>query len=437
MYGPDFRRISTGLSGILFFLILFFTYGAMFVVDRRSEKALVDLQHTFVDMYEGIQELRIDSQVLPDGTTGQEKGSLQEETIQDRVDEAGMSAAVGLFRNLSTIQWLPGQESPAIALDEAWQNWLVARTMRHSPENESIQLLRAIKLANAHLEELKLRTTDAFDLIIFLSGVLFSLGTSGSIAFYARLRQSQLKEESAAANLKKALESEDEIRKTIALELHDDIAQDIAAARMLCERMNKTGSSNTDLASRAAITLGEVNQKIRILCTELRPPALEETGLQEAIRALCESEAERHSKPLQFIPSGDIPRMQSQIEANLYRIIREAVVNATKHARDGSIEVRTWVTGMDDSRDSLAIEIKDSGFELEPQTGSHEGTQATTQATTRAGSRGYGFGIAAMQERATFIGAVLSVQLDPAGSLVRIVVPLRQSGRKDQLWQEH
>jgi signal transduction histidine kinase len=407
MHGTEFRRIPTELLGILFFLILVFTYAAMFMVGRRSEEALVSLQHTFATTYEGIQELRITSLANPD------KASIQFEA-------ASMDAAISRFKNLSSIQWLPRQESPAIILEQAWQAWLAALAYHSSPEVESLRLLKAIKLADAHLEELRLRTTDAFDLIIFLSGVLFSLGTSGSIAFYSRLRQSQLKEEFAAVNLKKALESEDEIRRTIAMELHDDIAQDIAAARMLCERMDKSGSGTYELASRAASTLGEVNQKIRTLCTALRPPALEETGLKEAIRTLCEAEAVRHSKPLRFIPGGDIPRLQSQLEANLYRIIREAVVNATKHARDGSIEVRTWVTGTDDSQASLSIEIQDSGFEQDPQ--------SSTQAT----NRGYGFGITAMQERAALIGATLSVQLNPAGSIVRITVPLKQSGRKEQ-----
>jgi signal transduction histidine kinase len=212
------------------------------------------------------------------------------------------------------------------------------------------------------------------------------------------------------------------------MELHDDIAQDIAAARMLCERMNTPRASTPELASRAATTLGDVNQKIRSLCTELRPPALEQTGLQEAIRTLCEAEAERHSRPLRFISGGGIPRLQSQIEANLYRIIREAVVNAMKHARYGSIEVSIRMTGADSSQASLTIEIQDSGYEQE--------SRADKQAGSQAGSRGFGFGIAAMQERAALIGAALSVQLDPEGSVVRIMVPLEQAGRKDHRWQE-
>ncbi len=181
------------------------------------------------------------------------------------------------------------------------------------------------------------------------------------------------------------------------MELHDDIAQDIAAARMLCERMQNTKTNSSDLAIRAASTLGEVNRKIRTLCTELRPPALEETGLQEAVRILCETESGRLSQSLHFTPAGDIPRLSNQVEANLYRIIREAVVNATKHAMEGYNEV------------------KDSGFEQ----------------GSKPGNRGYGFGITTMHERAALIGAGLSVQLDPEGSLVRIKVPLRQPVRKE------
>ncbi|MGD9939722.1 MAG: ATP-binding protein [Clostridia bacterium] len=423
MHRPEFRRFPTELLGILFFLILVFTYAAIFMVDRRSDEALISLQNAFDTTYEGIQELRIASLTNPAAAALQVDGPLQVPAVLQMVDTARMDTAISRFKNLSTIQWLPRQEDPAIRLEQAWQAWLEALAYQPSPEKENLQLLGTIKLADTYLEELRLRTTDAFDLIIFLSGVLFSLGTSGSIAFYARLRQSQLKEEFSAANLKKALESEDEIRRTIAMELHDDIAQDIAAARMLCERMDTTGPNTPGLASRAATTLGDVNQKIRTLCTELRPPALEETGLQEAIRTLCEAETERHSRPLRFIPGGDIPRLKSLIEANLYRIIREAVVNAMKHARDGNIEVRIRVTGTDSNQSSLSIEIQDSGFEQESRTGRQAGTQAST--------RGFGFGITAMQERAALIGAALSVQLNPAGSMVRIMMPLKQAERKD------
>ena len=396
MHRPELKRLPAGLLGILFFLILVCTYAAMFMVERRSEKAIVKLQQTFASSYIGVQEARIASLV------NQQAGLM-------RITEAEeMNAAIRQFINLSSIQWVSQQENPAELLSKAWQDWLEASTRHSNPEPESIQLLNAIILAVEQLEELKIRTTDAFDLIIFLSGVLFSLGTSGSIAFYSRLRQSRLKEEFAAANLKKALESEDAIRRTIAIELHDDIAQDIAAARMLCERMHHTEIGDSALASRAARTLGEVNQKIRILCTDLRPPALEQTGLAEAVRALCETESHRLSHSLRFLPQGEIPRLPAEVEANLYRIIREAVVNASKHALEGAIDVRSRVSRTESSQSLLIIEIQDIGFE-----------QSVNNST-----RGFGFGITTMQERANLIGADLTVLLDPAGSLVRIVLPL-------------
>ena len=100
--------------------------------------------------------------------------------------------------------------------------------------------------------------------------------------------------------------------------------------------------------------------------------------------------------------------MPAEVEANLYRIIREAVVNASKHALEGAIDVRSRVSRTESSQSLLIIEIQDIGFE-----------QSVNNST-----RGFGFGITTMQERANLIGADLTVLLDPAGSLVRIVLPL-------------
>ena len=257
--------------------------------------------------------------------------------------------------------------------------------------------------------------TCALPIFIFLSGLLFSLGTAGSIAFYARLQQSRLKEEFAAENLKKALESEDEIRKTIAMELHDDIAQDVAAARMLCERAQGQNDESPNLIHRAALTLGEVNNKIRVLCTQLRPPALEELGLQEAIRTLCDTESERQAKSLIFLAETEIPRLPTQVEGNLYRILREAIINAAKHTSNGDAEVRSRITHTGKGHKELVIEVRDHGYD---QLAYNE-------------YRGYGLGLTAMKERAEQIGADLQIKLDPGGSLVRIILALENDNRKE------
>ena len=65
MRRPDIRRLPAGLLGTLFFLILVCTFAAMFLVDRRSESALVRLQRTFTASYEGIQDLRIHGFLCP------------------------------------------------------------------------------------------------------------------------------------------------------------------------------------------------------------------------------------------------------------------------------------------------------------------------------------------------------------------------------------
>lgn len=379
----------------------------MFLVGRRSSEALDRIQTSFGNCYDSIQDQRI-VEAFP-GTQNE----------WPPVDRETMDAAVRRFKELSAILWIPRSKSPSIVIDIAWNDWKQATEKVPLPQNESRQLLRALRLAGIQLSELNHNIRDAFDLVIFLSGLLFSLGTAGSIAFYARLQQSRLKEEFSALNLNKALESEDAIRKTIAMELHDDIAQDVAAARMLCERAEGLEAEAPSLVHRAALTLGEVNHKIRILCTELRPPALEELGLHEAIRTLCDTESERQAKSLTFLPETEIPRLPGQVEGNLYRIVREAIKNASKHSREGDAEVRSRITLTGRGCKDLVIEVRDRGFDE----------------LARNRYRGYGLGLAAMKERAERIGAELLINLDPGGSLVRVIFALKKQDRKGQRWQ--
>ena len=403
MRKPDQGHIYAFILGILFFLVVFGAYAAMFLVGRRSSEALDRIQNTFANCYDSIQDQRLAAS-YPEA---------QENWIP--VDINAMDAAVNRFKELSAILWMPRSKSPAIVMDIAWNDWKQASGRQPLPPYESRQLLHAIRMAKEQLGTLNRNTSDAFDLVIFLSGLLFSLGTAGSIAFYARLQQSRLKEEFAAENLKKALESEDEIRKTIAMELHDDIAQDVAAARMLCERAQGQNDESPNLIHRAALTLGEVNNKIRVLCTQLRPPALEELGLQEAIRTLCDTESERQAKSLIFLAETEIPRLPTQVEGNLYRILREAIINAAKHTSNGDAEVRSRITHTGKGHKELVIEVRDHGYD---QLAYNE-------------YRGYGLGLTAMKERAEQIGADLQIKLDPGGSLVRIILALENDNRKE------
>jgi len=402
MRKPDREQLSSFILGILVFLVVSGAYAAMFLVVRRSSESLYRIQGAFTSCHDSIQGQRL-AQSFPD---------MWDES--PAVDIEAMDVAVKRFKELSAILWKPRNNSSAIVMDIVWNEWKQTSDKHPLPPYESRQLLQALKNARIQLSDLNRSTRDAFDLVIFLSGLLFSLGTAGSIAFYARLQQSRLKEEFAAENLKKALASEDEIRKTIAMELHDDIAQDVAAARMLCERAGGMEADTRNLVNRAARTLGDVNHKIRILCTELRPPALEELGLHEALRTFCDTESGRQAKALTYFSDTEIPRLASQVEGNLYRIVREAIINAAKHSRDGDAEIRSRIIQSGKGCKDLVIEVIDRGY----------------NDSSRDKHRGYGLGFAAMKDRAEQIGADLLIRLEPDGSLIRVTLALENDNRK-------
>jgi signal transduction histidine kinase len=195
-------------------------------------------------------------------------------------------------------------------------------------------------------------------------------------------------------------------RQRLARDLHDAVSQSLyavslhagAALRLLHAEDTAGVEDNLQRLRDAA---RQALADMRLLIFELRPSALPDEGLVEALRtrlAAVESRAGIRAT-LQAAPQLEMP---AAVEAALFGIASEALNNSLKHAEATSMEVTLQV---EDGRLVLQVADDGKGFEAE-------------------GARG-GLGLSGMQERATAIGAELSVAARPgAGTVVRVVLPL-------------
>lgn len=392
---------------VLLTIAVFSVYAGLFIISSRSYAVLQTMSVAF------------------DATT-QELIARRLESLGDSLyyhaelfSQAGTASAIRRFQRLSALLWFKEAARPSEILAEAWRRWEQADADQQlalrkgsaqaaaSIDVQRNDLIIALLGANDVLARIGDRVHTAYDLIFLFFGLLFSFGMAGSVAFYSGLRQSRLKEQFARDTFRLSLEAEERTRKGVAMELHDDLAQDIAAARMLCERAGATG--DRALARDAAALLVGVNTKMRGLSSELRPAELDASGLGVALRSLCQDIEKKTRYRIRFVGEEAVPRLPEFVELNAYRIMREAVANAFKYANRGGATLSCTLKGTIAGGIALVLEVCDEGFDEEDA------------APRRAQEpRGSGLGLRAMRERADSIGAVLTIAIDRAGSRVAL-----------------
>jgi signal transduction histidine kinase len=148
---------------------------------------------------------------------------------------------------------------------------------------------------------------------------------------------------------------------------------------------------------------------IHRLAWELRPAALDDFGLEMALRRYADEWAALSGVPVDFHSRGmTARRLAPELETTLYRITREALTNVFRHAKARRVSV---LVERRPERVSLIVEDDGQGFDA----------AATLAASTTPGK----LGLLGMQERATLAGGSLEIESSPgAGTTVFVRVPL-------------
>jgi two-component system sensor histidine kinase UhpB len=209
------------------------------------------------------------------------------------------------------------------------------------------------------------------------------------------------------------LTAQEEERKRIARELHDDTAQALTSVLVRLRLLERSAAGDERL--RAGITelrdlTGETLEGVRRMAIDLRPPMLDDLGLEAALQAFVQDFSHRWPVKAKFT-SSRLGRLPPEVELVLYRIVQEALSNVAKHANASRVEARLTRRGR-----SLRLVIEDDGCGFD--------VEATM------GSRGSGLGLFGMEERLALIGG--SVQVESAvgrGTRISVEAPLPRSRR--------
>jgi PAS domain S-box-containing protein len=218
-----------------------------------------------------------------------------------------------------------------------------------------------------------------------------------------RLRRAERKLRGLAQRL---LEAQEQERRWIAQELHDDIGQVIAAMRLqLAYIAERSGAGPAaGLAQEALRSSEQLGQRLRQICLGLRPLELDDFGLPAALRSLVSSVG-GPMLSVRFDIQGQNQRYPQAVETAAFRIAQEAIANALRHSGCTTLSVQMHMAPQ-----SLRLLVRDNGcgFDL------NEATAAAILA--------HRFGLAGMEERALAAGGRLGIETAPgAGCTVSVL----------------
>jgi PAS domain S-box-containing protein len=226
---------------------------------------------------------------------------------------------------------------------------------------------------------------------------------------------------------RRLVELQEEERRHLARELHDEIGQALTAIGIGLQAVRRArpgavashldeciGLVDRAIQSHLDECIGLVDraiQQVRHLSLDLRPSMLDDLGLVAALRWYVDGQAQRVGYRARFISDADEIGLDPAVATAAFRVTQEALTNVARHAhaRRVGVSVRR--------RDgALRLVVRDHGVGFDPG------------ASSRRGSRGEGLGLRGMRERAALLGGRIDVRSRPGrGTRVRLTVPLGQA----------
>lgn len=196
---------------------------------------------------------------------------------------------------------------------------------------------------------------------------------------------------------------QEEERRNLAAELHDDFGQQLTALKLnlhvLRAQVHDSGALQRwqDCVAIVSDTLARVRQRV----FDLRPPQLDDFGLEAALEDYCRRQEERSGACIMLDVADGLDALNDRVTLVAFRVVQEGVNNALRHGKADEIQVAL-------KRDAvqLLLSVSDNGTGILPAVQVAQGTSAG------------GVGLLAMRERIAALGGTLEIQPGTAGGVV-------------------
>jgi signal transduction histidine kinase len=220
--------------------------------------------------------------------------------------------------------------------------------------------------------------------------------------------------------LKKLISAQEDERKRISRELHDEAGQSLASLLAYLQLLLAGG-----VTSRQEESIKQIKQLVvgilgglREMAVELRPPALDDLGLVPAMAKYIDTYALQREMAVVFAPQQDDPAIDGAVALALYRILQESLTNISRHAGATAAHVSLAVCD-----DEVVMDIRDNGQGFD---------DASLPSLFDSGSR---LGIHGMKERVELLEGRFSIESQPGrGTAIHVTLPryLGEAYARDQ-----
>ena len=209
------------------------------------------------------------------------------------------------------------------------------------------------------------------------------------------------------------INSQEEERKRISQELHDELGQALTAISLdlgIIER-DLDPTTPQDIKERLSETRAiadELDERISELALDLRPSLLDDLGLLPTLNWYVDRWAQRSEVKVEIESIGRKKRLPPEIETALYRIVQESLTNVARHAQANKVLLR-----LDRQPKAVTVSIEDDGrgFDLEELQTSKAAPQS--------------LGLSGMKDRISLLGGRLDIHTKPGeGTRIEIEIPL-------------
>jgi signal transduction histidine kinase len=222
------------------------------------------------------------------------------------------------------------------------------------------------------------------------------------------LRKGLERDQRRSLLLKRVISAQEEERRRIARELHDQTAQQLSALAMQLDAVSQAHPAvQPSLAHTQSLVVAAIDNLHEVIYG-LRPAMLDDLGLLPAIRSHAEMRLGARGMQIHCEFPAIMPNLPPEAATTLYRVAQEALTNVERHARAEAVMIGCTVTG-----ESIIMEIEDDGAGFDP----------AQMAQPR--ESGQGLGLLGMRERLALMGGELVIESEPGhGTRVVATLPL-------------
>jgi signal transduction histidine kinase len=262
--------------------------------------------------------------------------------------------------------------------------------------------------------------------LIWMFTTVLCLAISAAIASVRRISTLEKRAEEHMARTEDAerqlrwlsqrlVHAQEEERKSLSRELHDEVGQSLTAIRMVfgnLERSREEPGGDFDRQLGEGKDLAEQTlQTVRNLALGLRPSMLDDLGLEPALKWQAREFSRRSGIPVDFRTDGSLEAVPDRIRTCIYRIVQESLTNCARHARAKNVFI-----DLHGGRTELSLTVRDDGVGFEP-----------------GRTQNRGLGLIGIEERVRELDGTVELDSHPGkGTVLNVVISLNREGSHEQ-----